>query len=555
MKKILLSLMLIGAFIFGKAQVVFNEIWYNPGTSGGNDEYIELYNPGGNETMGCYTILSHYNNGTDSGFVVINFPDNINLLSGHYSVLGADNLITHQAVPYNLDGEDFNWADGVNLAANNGYIKDFRAIGTTYATPTVPSNLNDVLRDLGNNVQPANFITLLYRNGILVNALAVGVGTKLEVPAKFKNMPPLIVPSDGDSCAQFTATFSTLTNNQFEYMGSGIGANNGVHRTADGKCGTWVKSASSSDDTPGSTNGPSSPISGAITLGGAFESSCTAIDGKRTVNYFVVNASTLPEAYPMVLLLYFDNGSILGSFDAGDTFLEQQNLTTAPAPGAPNTVFTRQLPGANKDAFVIARSTAGCFESIYNIDNSCIPLPVKFKSFNASRQNTSTVDVSWITASEENSKGFNIQRNVGGVWTTVAYVPSKSVNGTSSSDLSYSFTDANSEKGVTQYRVQQVDLDGKFSYTDIRAIRGEGTVGKVIVYPNPSVDGKVNVVFEDNSSIRDIQVNDMQGKVIRTFKGITNNILVIDRLTSGFYTIKITNRNTAASSVEKVVVK
>jgi hypothetical protein len=47
----------------------------------------------------------------------------------------------------------------------------------------------------------------------------------------------------------------------------------------------------------------------------------------------------------------------------------------------------------------------------------------------------------------------------------------------------------------------------------------------------------------------------MQGKIIKSYRGITNNTLVIERLTSGFYTIKITNRNTAASSVEKVVVK
>jgi hypothetical protein len=119
----------------------------------------------------------------------------------------------------------------------------------------------------------------------------------------------------------------------------------------------------------------------------------------------------------------------------------------------------------------------------------------------------------------------------------------------------YAYTDANNQKGITQYRVQQIDLDGKFAYTDIRAIRGDGTTGKVVVYPNPSIDGKLNVVFEDNTGMRDVYINDMQGKIIRSYKGITNNILVIERLTSGFYTIKITNRNTAASSVEKVVVK
>ena len=184
-----------------------------------------------------------------------------------------------------------------------------------------------------------------------------------------------------------------------------------------------------------------------------------------------------------------------------------------------------------------------------------IPLPVHFKSFNASRTTASNVSITWTTASEQNSKGFNVQKNVGGEWKTIAFVFSQAQGGNSSSDLIYSFRDANNEKGITQYRIQQVDLDGKAKYSDIRAIRGEGTVGKVVVYPNPSVDGKLNVVFEDNSAIRDVQVNDMQGRVVKSYKGITNNILVIEKLTSGFYTIKITNRNTAATAVEKVVVK
>jgi hypothetical protein len=176
------------------------------------------------------------------------------------------------------------------------------------------------------------------------------------------------------------------------------------------------------------------------------------------------------------------------------------------------------------------------------------PLPVHFKSFSAARTTSSNVSISWTTASEQNSKGFNVQKNVGGEWKTIAFVPSQAKDGSSTYDLNYSYRDVNTEKGISQYRIQQVDLNGKFAFTDIRAIRGEGTAGKVIIYPNPSVDGKLNILFDDNSSVRDVYINDMQGR-------ITNNILVIDRLTSGLYTIKITNRNTAASSVEKVVVK
>jgi hypothetical protein len=190
-----------------------------------------------------------------------------------------------------------------------------------------------------------------------------------------------------------------------------------------------------------------------------------------------------------------------------------------------------------------------------NSEGEQIPLPVHFSSFTAMRSNSSSVSISWTTAMETNNKGFNIQKNVNGEWRTVAYVPSQAANGNSASALTYNYTDINTEKGITQYRVQQVDLDGKFAYTDIRAIRGDGNLAKVVVYPNPSSDGKVNIVFEDNSSLRDIIVNDMQGKVIKSFKGISNNILVIERLTTGFYTIKVTNRTTNASSVHKVVVK
>jgi hypothetical protein len=211
-------------------------------------------------------------------------------------------------------------------------------------------------------------------------------------------------------------------------------------------------------------------------------------------------------------------------------------------------------------AEIINTNTSECLADAIAIDETDlteanIPLPVHFKSFTANRSNASSVSINWTTASEQNSKGFYVQKNVNGEWKNVAYVASQAVNGNSSSDLNYSYTDANTEKGITQYRILQVDLDGKSKYSDIRAIRGDGNLAKVVVYPNPSTDGKVNIVFEDNSSLRDVIVNDMQGKVIRSFRGVSNNILVIEKLTTGFYTIKVSNRTTSASSVHKVVIK
>jgi hypothetical protein len=222
-------------------------------------------------------------------------------------------------------------------------------------------------------------------------------------------------------------------------------------------------------------------------------------------------------------------------------------------------------PYRNNDVFIVAHiSVSGTsngtpynysYDRTIQLDNACAALPVKFKSVDAKRSNASNVSIAWTTASEQNNRGFNVQKNVNGEWKTIAFVFSQAPGGNSTSDLSYSYIDPNNEKGISQYRVQQVDLDGKFTYSEIRAIRGEGSVGKIVIYPNPSTDGKVNVVFEDNSAVRDVIVNDMQGRIVQSFKGITNNILVIDRLASGFYTIKVTNRTTAASSVQKVVIK
>lgn len=182
-------------------------------------------------------------------------------------------------------------------------------------------------------------------------------------------------------------------------------------------------------------------------------------------------------------------------------------------------------------------------------------LPVRFSSFTASRTSETRVSIAWTTASEQNNRGFNVQKNVNGEWKTIAFVFSQTPDGNSTSALTYSYNDANSEKGVSQYRVQQVDMDGHFSYSDIRAIRGESVAAKLLVYPNPSTDGKVNIVFEDNTGMRDVQVNDMQGRIVKSYKGITSNLLVIERLTTGFYTIKVTNPATAASSVQKVIIR
>jgi hypothetical protein len=181
-------------------------------------------------------------------------------------------------------------------------------------------------------------------------------------------------------------------------------------------------------------------------------------------------------------------------------------------------------------------------------------LPVKFTYFNAAR-NGQNVNLTWQTTSEENNTGFEVQRlTSGGDWQNVGFVSTKAVNGNSGIALNYQFTDINTSKGITQYRLKQVDKDYRSAYTVIRSVRGIGQKANTIIYPNPSGDGKVNIVFEDAGSVRDVSLMDVSGKTLKQWKGVTNNNIRIDNLNSGFYTVRIVNIETGEQVVEKFIV-
>jgi hypothetical protein len=189
------------------------------------------------------------------------------------------------------------------------------------------------------------------------------------------------------------------------------------------------------------------------------------------------------------------------------------------------------------------------------ISQACATLPVNLRSFTAVRNN-SLVTLRWETTQEENSKGFDIQRKLSnGAWQNVGYVDTKAIHGNSSSPLSYDFMDVNKANGITQYRLRQLDIDGKQSFSLIRSVPGEGQKDKTIIFPNPSSDGKLNVVFEDKDVSRNISLTDMNGRVIRQWKNVLSNTLQIENLLTGFYTLRIINSETGEQIVEKIVVK
>jgi hypothetical protein len=208
---------------------------------------------------------------------------------------------------------------------------------------------------------------------------------------------------------------------------------------------------------------------------------------------------------------------------------------------------------------IFAEVTAREFDNTISspvIEEICAAvLPVTLRSFNAVRNNTNVL-LKWETEIEENNRGFYLEKNSGNNnWKSIGFVATKAMNGNSNSRLSYDYSDINDLKGVTQYRLRQIDRDGKQYYSQIRSVRGIGQKTKTIIYPNPSSDGKVNVIFEDRDVSRHVSLMDMNGRVVRQWKNVLTNTLQIENLVTGFYTVRIINTETGEQTVEKLVVK
>ncbi|HWB28015.1 MAG TPA: cellulase family glycosylhydrolase [Chitinophagaceae bacterium] len=125
-------------------------------------------------------------------------------------------------------------------------------------------------------------------------------------------------------------------------------------------------------------------------------------------------------------------------------------------------------------------------KSHYLLTDSCASLlPVNILSFSAST-NGKTTQLSWITATEANNKGFEIERGINTTsFTGIGFIPTHAINGNSSTPLAYQFTDAYLSLNTTYYRLKQLDKDGGIHYSKIIGINGIGS-SAAVVYPNPA---------------------------------------------------------------------
>ena len=271
------------------------------------------------------------------------------------------------------------------------------------------------------------------------------------------------------------------------------------------------------------------------------------IPGTNTVSYSF--NWTFIQGNASVQVVYLCNGVEVGS-EACMPFIKD----SAAGPHFVSGVKAINCTGTIRvQVWIWASNNCGGTHCVVNSPSQS-PLPVNLKAFTAVRSNRSNVALRWETATEQNNSGFVVDRKTNSGWEEVAFVPTQALEGNSTTALAYQYSDPNGFKSISQYRIRQVDFDGMAKLSDIRSVRGEGQNSSTIVYPNPSNDGKVNVVFEGDMAKRNITVQDMSGRIVKEWRSYTNNNIQIENLTPGFYTIRIVNIETGEQDVEKAVV-
>lgn len=183
------------------------------------------------------------------------------------------------------------------------------------------------------------------------------------------------------------------------------------------------------------------------------------------------------------------------------------------------------------------------------------PLPVELTAFNAVCEDNH-VRVEWLTASEQNSSHFVIEKSRDGLtWESLGSVQAA---GNSNTSNHYARNDYYAS-GITYYRMLQFDLDGQQkTYGPILA-NCASTSDELTVFPNPTAqEFTIQLFTETYSDNSKIAVYDLTGKVVHEIEtklepGTNVHYVPQHQLARGTYTIRVENSNGNFQPVKLVI--
>jgi len=180
--------------------------------------------------------------------------------------------------------------------------------------------------------------------------------------------------------------------------------------------------------------------------------------------------------------------------------------------------------------------------------DGCGVLPVSIFNFGGNIKNDQAY-LNWSTAAEIDNKGFYVERSKNGKdFSSIGFVKGA---GNSNKIVNYTYTDVSLKDinvSKTYYRLNQVDVDGKSTYSKVISLSLENlaNAGKWKLYPNPVKDvATVELNLEASSKVK-AQLVSRDGKtLLNVDKGVLNKgtqqfYINTQSLAKGSYILRVT---------------
>lgn len=163
-------------------------------------------------------------------------------------------------------------------------------------------------------------------------------------------------------------------------------------------------------------------------------------------------------------------------------------------------------------------------------------LPVTWLYVNCQWQNNAVI-IKWGTASESNTRHFEIEHSSNGI--NYSKIGTVAASGNSSLTERYEFLHHSPVAGKNYYRIKQIDLDEKFSYSSTVSVTKTTDENKIVLTPNPAQNHITLFLTKPNSNIQ-VRLLNQQGQVLlqqNLQPGTMQQSFSISTLPAGVYNV------------------
>lgn len=239
-----------------------------------------------------------------------------------------------------------------------------------------------------------------------------------------------------------------------------------------------------------------------------------------------------------VITLYVDGSQVATTSGTNPGALNAPTLVgMGRNPCVAGAVYTGDLDDA------IAYNRVLSSTEVTNLYNYFIstPLPLRWKSFTGQVED-GQVYLKWETENSINNDRFEIEHSADGAgFSVIGVVSDKGGAANASGGAVYSFTDPHPVKGNNFYRIRQVDIDGKYSWSSVVEFTIGTAPSAIHLQSNPVADEAI-LVNSEQLPVRSMQVVDVSGRVlIDQSLNSSNSILKINAqsLRPGYYLLRV----------------